>query len=76
MQTYIRGAAERRRLEHNDRMSLAWHIARLNAYAPQKADRFTPLADLLSSPKSPQQHKQSPDQIMAAARVWMANRQR
>jgi hypothetical protein len=77
MSVYLKGATERRRVEHNDRMSLAWHIARLNAYAPQKSDKFPKLADLQASRSGAQaKPKQTADQQIAAARAWMANRNR
>ena len=59
-------------------MVLAWHIARLNAYAPVNSRTFPKLSELLTKPANAPQETpaQSPDQLLAAARVWMANRQR
>jgi hypothetical protein len=54
-------------------MSLAWHTAHLTAYAPQKASKFQKLKTLLLGEDKPKR-QQTPEQIEAITRSWLASR--
>jgi hypothetical protein len=62
-------------MEHNDRMSLAWHVARLNAYAPQKSADFVKL-DALLSKGAGAIPKQSWQSQLASVEGWVKSRKR
>lgn len=73
---HFAGARERLIRDHNENMSLAWHIARLNAYAPQKAREFPQLASLLHSDRPKVAPKQSADEQIAVLKGIFAVRRR
>lgn len=57
-------------------MSLAWHIARLNAYAPQKAREFPKLDSLMHRDGSKVAPVQSADEQIAVLKGIFAGRKR
>ena len=63
-------------MEHDGRMSLAWHTARLNAYAPAKSDKFIKLKELLHKDQNAKSLKQGWEAQLEATKAWMASRSR
>jgi hypothetical protein len=57
-------------------MSLAWHIARLNAYAPQKAREFPKLETLLHSDTPTKTRQQSADEQIAVLKGIFSGRKK
>lgn len=57
-------------------MSLAWHVARLNAYAPQKAREFTKLEELLHTDTPIQARQQTADEQIAVLKSIFGGRRR
>jgi len=57
-------------------MTLAWHIARLNAYAPQKARDFTKLDSLLFSEEPARKSAQPIEEQIAVLKGIFAGRRR
>jgi len=73
---HVAGARERFIREHNENMSLAWHVARLNAYAPQKAREFPKLESLLHSEGPKPGPVQSVEDQIAVLKGIFAGRKR
>lgn len=72
MQAILDGAAAKLRRQHNEWAWLAWHTARLTAYAPQKARDFQKLETLLrDAPREPKRRQTVEEQIAIAHR-WTA----
>lgn len=65
----LAGEHERQTRERNERMSLAWHIAKLD-----RLKKMPPLKDLLTVKKT--RVKQTPEEIEAVTRSWLGSRSR
>jgi len=66
----VRGAVKGHRQRHNMLMSIAWHTARLTAYAPQKPREFIPLKKLLQEPEKKAPTPSDWRAVLAKVQVW------
>lgn len=66
----IKGATDRHRREHDERMSLAWHTAFLSSYPPQKAKDFPRLEKLLSREPVSVTTKPAWQAVLAKVQAW------
>ncbi len=67
------GAAKRLEREHNETAWLAWHVAFMSAYAPQKSETFFKLKNLLWGRKPTEQKPQDWRDSLAAFSAWVSS---
>lgn len=72
LQAVLDGAAAALRRQHNERAWLAWHTARLTAYAPQKARDFQKIETLMHGARPAPRRRQTPEEQIAIAHRWTA----
>ncbi|HTN60272.1 MAG TPA: hypothetical protein VL147_01805 [Devosia sp.] len=71
----FKGASRRRINDHDDRMALAWHTARLTAYPPAKSEQFIKLEKLMfRDPDQVRGQQQSSEQQLAIVRGWVGRK--
>lgn len=56
--------------QHNENAWLAWHIAFMSAYAPDKSKSFFKLKNLMFGRKAPEKKQQDWRESLAAFSAW------